>query len=90
MNRHNEFMTFGSILMDTLDTEKLFCHHLARPAAGLQLTPLALSSPAWASLKLCGKPFDKPAPNWGCLQASSCLPDEMDIVSMQEILFIGR
>ncbi|KAI4822415.1 hypothetical protein KUCAC02_007966 [Chaenocephalus aceratus] len=29
-------------------------------------SPRLRLSPAWASLKLCGTPFDKPAPNWGC------------------------
>lgn len=49
-------MTFGSILMDIPDTERLFCHYLVKPAAGLQLVCLALSSPslqpglAWSSV----------------------------------------
>lgn len=41
-------------------------------------------SPAWASLELHGTPFDKPAPNYGCVWLSR-LPDEMNVVSIERI-----
>lgn len=64
-----------SILTEISRTERLFCHNLANPGAGPRLTPPSQRlSPysARASLKLCGKPFEKPAPNWGSGHAFDC------------------
>lgn len=59
-------MTFGSVLIDILDTEAILSPFSQTSSRSSSHTPHSIFvSPAWASLELCGKLFDKLASNWG-------------------------